>query len=414
MSRIFSDLRLSVVCLTAFSLGLPIAIVGLAKVLLVITALIVIASVWLRHGPSNPLLHNGTTAWILPALGVLALSSMWSTGSSEDILTALTKHGKLILIPVLLLLVRSRRDALTALAFFIAGQVFLLTSSWLMFAGVSIPWSTSKEAGVSYATFSSYLDQSIMTSVFAALCWHLRSYAPTKHSTALALSTAAAALTCVFFVFQGRTGHLVAIALVTLAVAWEIPARYRRVAMALPVLLLIVLSATSGRVLQGLLEIGHSVQSFTVAGAVSTSSGIRLSLWLHTLQSIAEHPWIGTGVGSWVTEFNRQAVLHDAAALPGVYSNPHQEYLLWGTQLGLAGVVLFGGVLTAIYRDSMKLARPARRAAQSVLAAIAVACLFNCALYDGMIGSFFCVVIALVLALNAPVNAPTANHLKPH
>ena len=38
-----------------------------------------------------------------------------------------------------------------------------------------------------------------------------------------------------------------------------------------------------------------------------------------------------------------------------------------------------------------------RRATQSVLAAIASACLFNCALYDAYIGDYLCVVLALVL-----------------
>jgi hypothetical protein len=39
----------------------------------------------------------------------------------------------------------------------------------------------------------------------------------------------------------------------------------------------------------------------------------------------------------------------------------------------------------------------ARRAVQSVLIAIAVAGLFNCALFDALIGDFLCVSLALAL-----------------
>jgi len=42
---------------------------------------------------------------------------------------------------------------------------------------------------------------------------------------------------------------------------------------------------------------------------------------------------------------------------------------------------------------------PHARALQSTLVALAVACLFNSTLYDGLIGDFFCVLIGLLLAL---------------
>ena len=45
-------------------------------------------------------------------------------------------------------------------------------------------------------------------------------------------------------------------------------------------------------------------------------------------------------------------------------------------------------------------------------AALLIACLFNCALYDALIGDFFCVVIGLLLALAAHPGA-MANTLAP-
>ncbi len=254
-----------------------------------------------------------------------------------------------------------------AVGFFVGGQVLLLISTWMMFVGIAIPWATSKEAGISYAVFSSYLDQSIMTAVLAAVCWHMRSHLPARYQTPLSLTVSVLALVCVFFLFQGRTGHLVAIMLVLMAVLWETPQRFRMRAVAALLVLLVILVASSGRVSRGLMEIGSSMESFNNAGNVSTSSGARLNFWHRSLQSIAENPWRGTGVGSWNHEFNRQELRHSPKALFRIAGNPHQEYLLWGVELGVPGIVLLCLVMLAAYRDSLALRQPVRRATQSIL-----------------------------------------------
>ena len=71
--------------------------------------------------------------------------------------------------------------------------------------------------------------------------------------------------------------------------------------------------------------------------------------------------------------------------------------------MGLPGILLLCALFAALYRDSQQLAAPERRALQSVLLALLVACLFNCALHDAMIGDFFCITLGLLLALRLPV-----------
>jgi O-antigen ligase len=181
----------------------------------------------------------------------------------------------------------------------------------------------------------------------------------------------------------------------------------------IPLLLLIALAVGSSKVNHGLQEIGHGIESFNKAGDLSTSSGMRLDLWRRSLQSIAENPWSGAGVGSWRHEFKRQELIHSQEipinSASDQHSNPHQEYLLWGVELGLPGIALLCGVLLALYLDSLRLELPARRAVQSVLAALAIACLFNCTLFDALIGDFFCISLALLLALGTPVQEPAAS-----
>ncbi len=72
---------------------------------------------------------------------------------------------------------------------------------------------------------------------------------------------------------------------------------------------------------------------------------------------------------------------------------------MWGVQLGIPGILLLIAVFMAIFRDSRRLDMVSARAIQSVLLALAVACLFNSAIYDALIGDFFFVALGLLFAL---------------
>lgn len=399
------NIRLSLVCFASISVALPIAVISFAKLLLFVCALVLLTRGWFRR--HNPLVRlPGTTSpVILLALGVIATSVLWSTGTTDEALRSVVKHGKLALIPAFLFLVRSHREALIALACFIGAQLFLLTSTWLLVLGITMPWAKNPAITGSFATFSSYLDQSIMTGVLAAMCWHMKVYAPSRWRTLYVPIICGLALACVFFVFQGRTGYFVAVALVTLAALWEMPRRFRISALVLPLLLLALLAANSSKISRGLKEIGSGVETFNNSDEVAnTSSGIRLNLWHRAVQSISDNPVWGTGAGSWGRELNREEELHGSGKFVKTAANPHQEYLLWGIELGVPGIALLLGVLTAIFRDSQRLKPPERRALQSLLAGLAIASLFNCALYDAMIGDFFCIALAALLA--AGIHAP--------
>ena len=72
---------------------------------------------------------------------------------------------------------------------------------------------------------------------------------------------------------------------------------------------------------------------------------------------------------------------------------------MWGVQLGVPGIAIFLALLIALYKDTLGMKKAEARAAQSALAALAVACLFNASIYDAQIGDFFCILLGLLLAL---------------
>ena len=394
------NFRLAVICIAAASIGLSMVAVSLAKLLLVICGLGVMLS---RNRPldtTRSLQGMASPVAILIALLAFALSLSWTTGPLAEALGSFAKYGKLLMILLMLVIIRDRREAVCALGAFVLAQSFLLVSSWMLFTTLPVPWATSKMATTEYAVFSTYLDQGIISAVFAAVCWHFRALAPGRFGRQVAVFMAFAALVNVFFVLSGRSAHVVAITLLSMAIMWELPKRYRAVAMFIPFLIAFGLFLSSSKVKDRLTQVQAEVRAYSLATGPPTSSGIRLNFWRTALQTIEQNPVAGTGVGSWSTQFNRlQREQNPAHVNIDRNGNPHQEYLLWGVQLGIPGLVIFLALLVSLCKDTLGMQQAEARAAQSAVAALAVACLFNSSLYDAHIGDFFCILLGLLLAL---------------
>lgn len=391
-------------------MGLSIALISIAKFLLLICAIVTLVRARHPVAAGNPQAARATPVMVLFCLSAFALSLLWTVAPVADALGSLAKYGKLLVLVLMMVLIRSRREALYALGWFVGGQLFLVLSSWALYMQLHVPWATSNMAATEYAVFSSYLDQGIMGSVLAAICWHLRHLAPGRFGRQMAIAISVVAVSNVLFVLSGRSGHVVAIALLSLAIMWQLPKRYRAVVVLLPFLLAAALFFSSAKVRDRLTMVGNEVQLYSSHEPSNTSSGIRLGLWRNAMQMIAEDPFAGSGVGSWSTEYNRlQRAQNSAHKDIAGNGNPHQEYLQWGVQLGVPGVALFFGLLLSILRDTLGMNKPFARAAQSTLVALSVACLFNSSLYDALIGDFFCVATGLLLALGMQRNEASIN-----
>ena len=405
--------------MVAASMGLSIAFISIAKLLLLICAVATLVKVRQPVETGHSVTARATPVMVLVCLLAFSLSLIWTVAPAADALGSVAKYGKLLVLVLMLVLIRTRREALCALGWFVGGQLFLVLGSWALYMHLPVPWATSNMALKEYAVFSSYLDQGIMGSVLAAICWHLRALAPGRFGSHLAVGIALVSVSNVLFVLSGRSGHVVAIALLSLAIMWQLPKRYRAVVVLLPFVLAAALFFSSTKVRDRLTMVNSEVQSYSSQEQSQTSSGIRLGLWRSAAQMIAENPFAGSGVGSWSTEYNRlQRALNPAHKDISGNGNPHQEYLQWGVQLGVPGIALFLALLLAIFWDTLGMEKPVARAAQSTLAALGVACLFNSSLYDALIGDFFCVATGLLLALGthpkkqftATIERPAGGH----
>jgi O-antigen ligase len=389
--------RLALICFSAASVGLPIAWISLAKVFLLVAGLGYLISGKLRRAVTSKSHGKRTATIIFATLTLLLCSLLWTQSHWSIALLALAKHAKLLIIPTLVFLIRTQQEARLGIFSFAVVQSFVLMSSWLLAAGLPVPWVIDPIG--SFVVFSSYLDQSIMFATVAAVIWHLRNDGLWPVWLASVLSVAALANT--LLLLDGRSGIAVAITMLTLTAVWEMPKRFRLAALlTTPILVFSSLYFGSGHIQNRVELIIKESKAYSQQVETDSSSGWRLNAWQRSIQAIHERPLLGHGVGSWAVTVKRiQGEAGPKIFGNGNASNPHQEYLLWGVELGLGGTLLLISVLLSMASDARHFTQGVQKALWSVISALAVACLFNSSLYDDLIGDFFCVLLGLLLAM---------------
>jgi O-antigen ligase len=122
-----------------------------------------------------------------------------------------------------------------------------------------------------YAVFSSYLDQGIMSAAVAALFWHLKALTPNKTLFYAATTIALLALVNVFFVFEGRTGQLVGVAMVSSAIFWVLPKRWPMATLLVPPLLFLLAVFSFDKVAQRLISMKTEISQYSAGVGAATS-----------------------------------------------------------------------------------------------------------------------------------------------
>ena len=402
--------RLALVCLSAVSVSLPMAWISLAKVLVLVAGIGYLVFDTVRGRPDTALGALWTPRVLVAITLAFTASLLWTGADMQSALNTLVKHIKLVEIALLAVLVRSVAEARIALCAYVLGQGFLLLSSWLLFLGVPIPWQAG--SAIKYEVFSTYLDQSLMFATSAGVFWYLRDERLWPRWAGIGL--AVLALVNTLLLLEGRSGYLVALTTIALAIMWTMPRRLRVAALVVtPVVLLLGLTVGSAKVHERVTKIFAESQNFaqTQQVAEGDSSGWRLNAWLRSVQALQEKPLQGHGVGNWAPVAKRiQGSNADTIFGVGNHSNPHEEYLLWAVELGVGGALLLLGLFLCIARDALRFPPPVQQALLGVLAATSVACLFNSALYDDLMGDYFCVSLGLLMALGLRSGPPAPHH----
>jgi O-antigen ligase len=140
-------------------------------------------------------------------------------------------------------------------------------------------------------------------------------------------------------------------------------------------------------------NLAHSEITQYEHGRFATSVGLRLEFYHNSLKLLKEHPWLGTGTGSFAQDYLTITQKKQFAT-----QNPHNEYLNIAVQFGLLGFVILLGMFITHAWTSFRLPGMRQYLAQAVLVSIALGSLFNSWLMDVTQGCFYVIFTALLFA----------------
>jgi O-antigen ligase len=377
----------------AVSVSLGVAMVSIAKLLLLIAVVgQLFFDVKHRSFPSFKLWPS-MTWWILLAMVWMSLSFLWTESSSADALAGWGRHSRILwFIPVLYLL-RSTEQSLFTLKWFVAGMVMMMLSSWALVAGLPVPWATAKELPSLGIVHGSTLEQPVLLTFLAVVLWFMRDHWPQGHWRWVPIGILLLTVFNVFFVMTGRSGFLVMLVFISMAVWWQLPKRWRWLVVGLPFVLAALMIVLSPRFQTRTSQVVKDVISYQ-QGSVESSQGQRLDYWHRSLLAVQEKPLIGHGVGSWRMNYHRLGGMQADAP-----SNPHQQYLLWLVEAGVVGCIFFLGLLFAQYKDAQALPTNDRQALTTITAIAALMGLMNCPYFGAGMGECLVYLAASLLLL---------------
>ncbi|WP_297572729.1 O-antigen ligase family protein [uncultured Deefgea sp.] len=331
---------------------------------------------------------------LLPLLLWLALALGAVFSPAPEAWAYFAKYKKLLFIPLLALffLKGPEKTMQYAIAGFLLGNLGILLLSTLLWSTGQLTWF-----GVTFVAASAISKNAIAQTflmAFAGAVWFVIGIRYRQWPVFL---LAAASFAGVYLMSPQRTGHLAGLVLL-MTLGWmylQHRCRYWFVAaMGLAILAIALTNNPVQRRAQlGVTEVIACQAALNTPQqdqACFTSMGIRSIFYLTALKQIAEYPVLGKGTGAIKTQIG-----------PIVMSNPHNEYLLQGMQLGLLGIALYLALLASALKMALGLPRVWAAVAVGVTLSYAVCSLFNSLLMDISEGNTFSVFFALLLAASA-------------
>ncbi|HTS42711.1 MAG TPA: O-antigen ligase family protein [Xanthobacteraceae bacterium] len=322
-----------------------------------------------------------TFAGGLPVLLVLLalLGMLWADVPFNERWHGLDSFLKLLVIPLLMFhFGHSENGAWVLKGFLAACGVLLVYSWWLLFFPGTL-WAKPGSIGV---PVKDYISQSGMFTICVAATMELavRAWDKSRRDLALAYAVLAVAFAAnIFYISTSRTGLVFLPVLLLLFGFKRLNWKGALGLVAALIVLIAVAWQSSGLFRQRVNTVLEEIRIYRTTNA-RTSAGERLEFWKKSLEFIAAAPLIGHGTGTIREQFSRAATA-DGATSALVTTNPHNQTLAIGIQLGLLGIA----VLFAMWIAHLLLFRGEGMAAWLGLVIVVqniVGSLFNSHLFD--------------------------------
>jgi len=129
--------------------------------------------------------------------------------------------------------------------------------------------------------------------------------------------------------------------------------------------------------------------------------GMRLEIYKITSGMIAEQPWTGHGIASWMPNYQKRSQGLSSHTM----TTPHNDYLLYATELGVVGLFALIGIWIMQLRIAYRMSQSSQTSTSDramllamLTSAMMLGGMFNAILRDGVFGMAFMILLAIPLA----------------
>ena len=386
----------AIIIFACFSIAMPTAWVSVASAFLLFT--------WLISGKYSEkfklIYKNPAAISVLILFSFYCIGSIYSSGDIKESGAFLLKYAKLLIIPIIISVVRTKKIRHNGMNAFLFGALILLSISYFKWLGI-IPMNLGlhdlPDNSQGYLAFKNRIAHNILMS-FLMFVFFCKAYFDKTQWRWVWLVIALLSLIDLMYLVGGRSGQIIALCFILfLPLYFYGKEAYKYLLIA--AISIFMLHKQLEPLMPGrLLETSQEVSEHK-SDAHLTSAGIRLEMYKNTLSLIKQSPFIGYGTGALRYEYNKLANTQDT--LLKDVPNPHNQYLLTFFELGMAGFAALIFMFYRFWQHSNVIARSDTYAGmylKGVVLTIAIGSMFNSLLLDATEGKFYCVLTGLLLS----------------
>lgn len=337
--------------------------------------------------------------WLMALFGMVLVGMLYTPAPWHWVSVNLGKYAKFAYAVVLmLLLARFPQWQKRALWAFVVAMLFIVASTWLNVWFV-LPWSTTKTPGwgLTHHVFGDYITQNVMVSFLVVFALTKVQRPWLSRMSLVWLLVAVLGVVSITHLSSGRTGVVLLLAGL---VSWML-VRWggKKLWIGLPVLVLLVAGVlASSSVMRERIALGWTEFAKRDVDVMS-SIGHRAYNYRTVPKMMAESPIVGHGTGAYHTEVCR--FLEKPEWCDTFRWHPHNQFLFFGADHGLIGVLFYAALLLSLYRVAMRSDHAqAKVLLVSLTSILLVDSMINSPLFSSRESHFFLFMMALLVAMN--------------
>lgn len=348
---------------------------------------------WISVLKSNPVAFMGLVIFLLHIAGVI-----YTDAGKEQILESIMDGVKFLFISMAMVYVKDKQFYTGFLFSFILAMAITLFLSYFLWVDMLPGFIPVKGGPQDCSIFHDRIKQNIFMActAFIAAVW-ARTAIESKKKFLWGIFSFLAIFN-VFFMVQGKTGHLILIVLIIYYfISWD---RLKSVITGALIILCLGVFAWYNPSNAIFLRTRTAIEEirewkYGKPAYVYSSSGLRLEFFFNSLKLIKNNPVFGTGTGSYKSSYNE--LIKNTGMNPS--DNPHNDYLMTTVQFGFVGLSLLLGFFVLQWRNANYLEEDKQIIiARGFVLTMLCACMVSSPLQDNADGWFFAFMSALLFS----------------